>query len=131
MPSASGARSQYDACSRRIRLHSQVESSRDDLQRTVEWISQFYVAQQHQGQVLTDFDETRQWFAGAVFGLAGLLDGQLDRPRIEQVLAQRGYNPQAGQPLVVLLQTVNRTINTEGGPYFEGDVNVTHGNVNA
>ncbi len=103
---------------------------RDDLQRTVEWISQFYVAGQHQGQVLTDFDETRAHFPGAVFGLAGLLDSQLNRPRVEQVLAQRGYNPQAGQPLVVLLQTVNRTINTEGGPYIEGNVNITNGNFN-
>jgi hypothetical protein len=105
-------------------------ASRSDLERTVQWISQFYVAGQHQGQVLTDFDETRQWFAGAVFGLAGLLDSQLDQPRIKQVLSARGYSPQAGQPLVVLLQTVNRTINTEGGPYIEGDVNVTHGNFN-
>jgi hypothetical protein len=105
-------------------------ASRADLERTVQWISQFYVAGQHQGQVLTDFDETRPWFAGAVFGLAGLMDGQVDQARIQQVLAARGYNPQAGQPYVVLLQTINHNINTEGGPYFEKGVNVTRDPLN-
>jgi hypothetical protein len=98
-------------------------ASRPDLGRAVEWISQFYVAEQHQGVVITDFDETREHFPGAVFGLPGLLSGNLDPARAQQVLSEQGISPQAGQNFFIFY----RQINTRGGNYYEGPVTVNQG----
>jgi hypothetical protein len=101
-----------------------------DLERAVQWLGQFYVSDQHQGRVLTDFDETWPWFDNAVFGLAGMLSGELDQKLIQKVLIENNLNPQAGQAFTVIIQNIAKQINTEGGPYIEGNVNITNGNFN-
>jgi hypothetical protein len=88
--------------------------------RIVQWMAQFYVAQQHQGVVITDFDEVQPRFPGAVFGLVDLLGGQLDAQRVQQALAAQGLSPQSGQQFFVFY----KEINTQGGNYFEGPVTV-------
>jgi hypothetical protein len=59
-------------------------------------------------------------FPGAVFGLVDLLGGQLDAQRVQQALAEQGLSPQSGQQFFVFY----KEINTQGGNYFEGPVNV-------
>ena len=96
---------------------------RESLQAAVQWLEQFYVIGQHQGVVITDFDEVQPRFPGAIFGLPDLMAGRLAPDKISAFLQAQGYNPQAGQPFFVVYQEIN----TMGGAYIEGDVNTGGG----
>jgi hypothetical protein len=90
-----------------------------EVERVTQWIEQFYVGGNYQGVVITDFDEVRPRFPGALFGLPDLLAGKLDQAKIQQFLAGQGFG-QAGQKFFLFY----REINTQGGNYYEGPVTV-------
>jgi hypothetical protein len=91
-----------------------------ELDRVTQWIEQFYVGGQYQGVVITDFDEVRPRFPGAVFALPDLLSGKLDQAKVQKFMAEHGYWKDAGQNFFVFY----REINTQGGNYYEGPVTV-------
>jgi hypothetical protein len=94
-----------------------------DLERTVTWLEQFYVTETYKGIVITDFDEVKPRFPGAVFGLPELMAGNLDQERVKQFLKIRGISDDAGRPFYLIL----KTINTQGGAYIAGDVDTGGG----
>ena len=94
-----------------------------NLEKTVTWLEQFYVTETYKGVVITDFDEVRPRFQGAVFGLPELMAGNLDQERIKQFLITRGISEEAGKPFYVIY----KEINTQGGAYIEGDVDTGGG----
>jgi hypothetical protein len=95
----------------------------DSLARACQWIEGFYVTGQYRGVVVTDFDEVLPRFSNAVFGLPDLMAGKLDDQGVRAFLEEHNLNPQAGQPFFL----VYREINTQGGAYIEGDVNLGGG----
>jgi hypothetical protein len=95
-------------------------AKRDDLAQASAWLEQVYVAGQHKGAVVTDFDEVRPRFPSAVFGLPKLMAGKLDRAKVTAWLKSQGYDEQAGKTFFVNYQEIN----TQGGAYIAGDLHV-------
>ncbi|MCC6189546.1 MAG: hypothetical protein IT318_10945 [Anaerolineales bacterium] len=91
-----------------------------EVERATQWMEQFYVASQYHGVVITDFDEVRPRFPGAVFALPDLLSGKLDQAKVQTFLAQHGFGQEAGKNFFLFY----REINTQGGNYYEGPVTV-------
>jgi hypothetical protein len=98
-------------------------ASDQSLQKTISWLAQFYVTERYKGIVVTDFDEVQPRFQDAVFGLPQLMAGKLDASQVQAFLKKYGFGEGAGQRFYV----VYRQINTSGGAYIEGDVNITDG----
>ena len=78
---------------------------------------------QHRGTIVTDFDEARPRFPDAVFGLPDLMAGKLDRDKVRGLLQDRGLDEASARPFYLIY----REINTHGGAYVEGDVQVDEG----
>jgi hypothetical protein len=95
-------------------------AERDGLAQASAWLGQVYVAGQHQGMVITDFDEVRPCFPDAVFGLPELMAGKLDRAKVAAWLQSQGYDAQAGKVFFVNYQEIN----TQGGAYIAGDLHI-------
>lgn len=93
------------------------------LARACQWIEGFYVSEQYRGVVVTDFDEVSPRFSNAVFGLPDLMAGKLDDQGVREFLEQHNLSPEAGRPFFL----VYREINTQGGAYIEGDVDLGGG----
>ena len=98
-------------------------ASPGSLREAVHWMEKFYVAEQYQVVVVTDFDEVQPRFSGVVFGLPDLLAGKLDNEKVAQFLEKYGFDSDAGQPYYVVYQEIN----TQGGAYIEGDVDTDGG----
>ncbi len=96
---------------------------RASLEQAVTWLEQVYIGATHEGTIITDFDEVRPRFPGAVFGLPKLMAGDLDRERVRELLASQGFTPDAGERFFVVYQEIN----TQGGAYIAGDVHVEGG----
>jgi hypothetical protein len=86
-------------------------------------LGKFYVTEQYKGVVVTDFDEVQPRFEGAIFGLPELMAGKLDSSQVKEFLKKYGFGKNAGQKFYV----VYKQINTGGGAYIEGDVNIRGG----
>ena len=93
------------------------------LAQACRWLEQFYVAGQYQGVIITDFDEVRPRFPGAVFGLPDLMAGRLDMARVRAFLRDQGLDESAGQQFFVIYNQIN----TQGGAYIGGDVHTGGG----
>jgi hypothetical protein len=100
-------------------------SSRDGLARSVRWLKQFYVIEQHKGIIVIDFDEIQPRFAGAVFGLPDLMAGKLNPEKARAFLQSQGLGDNAGRTFFM----VYKEINTQGGAYIEGDVDTGGGDL--
>ncbi len=98
-------------------------ASRASFQQALHWLEQFYVAREHKGVVITDFDEVRPRFPNVVFGLPDLMAGKLAPEQVSAFLKARGYPDGAGQPFFV----VYKEINTQGGAYIAGDLHAQGG----
>jgi hypothetical protein len=95
-------------------------AERDGLAQASTWLEQIYVAGQHKGAVVTDFDEMRPRFPDAVFGLPDLMAGKMDRAKVEAWLEAQGYDPKTGKMFFVNYQEID----TQGGAYIAGDLHV-------
>lgn len=96
----------------------------DSLERAVNWMEQYYVTQQYKGIVITDFDEVRPRFPGAVFGLPELMTGNLNQERAVRFLAEHGFGG-AGKNFYMFYND-NRQIYNQGA-YIEGNVDTGGG----
>lgn len=65
---------------------------RDDqsVERSCDWIEEFYVHGLHHGTIVTDFDAVRTRFPQAVFGLNTILRGELNQREVRHLLVQTG-----------------------------------------
>jgi hypothetical protein len=97
-------------------------SNRSSLAKTCKWIETFYVKSRYNGVIITDFDELYPKFPTAVFGLPDLMAGRLDSSRVSKFL-QKYHFPESGQNFFHSY----KVINTQGGAYIEGNVNVERG----
>jgi hypothetical protein len=95
-------------------------AEKDGLALASTWLEQVYVAGQHKGVVVTDFDEAYPRFPDAVFGLPDLMAGKLDQAKVTTWLQSQGYDDQAGKIFFVNYQEIN----TQGGAYIAGDLHV-------
>jgi hypothetical protein len=93
------------------------------LKDALAWLQDVYVEGQHRGTIVTDFDEVQPRFPDAVLGLPDLMAGKLDQDRVRGFLQDRGLDETSTRPFYLIY----REINTHGGAYVEGDVQVTGG----
>jgi len=93
-------------------------ASAQGLEQTVSWLEDYYVAAQHQGVVVTDFDEVQPRFPGAVFGLPDLMAGKLSQKRVTDFLRAQGAPTEDADRFFLIY----KEINTQGGAYIAGDV---------
>ncbi|RMD59905.1 hypothetical protein D6833_10820 [Candidatus Parcubacteria bacterium] len=100
---------------------------REALEQAVDWIRDFYVQGQYQGQVITDFDEVMPRFPQAVFGLADLMAGRLAADRVQAFLKERHLPVDNTRPYFIVYNQTVKQIHTAGGAYVDGDVNTGGG----
>lgn len=93
------------------------------LDKSITWLEEFYVTKTYKGVIITDFDEVKPRFPGAVFGLPELMAGKLDQEGIKQFMESHGIPANVGQDFFLIY----KEINTQGGAYIEGEVNTGGG----
>jgi hypothetical protein len=88
------------------------------------WMETTYIEDIYNGVIITDFDEVNPKLTNVVFGLPDLMAGRLDQTRVKGFLQKYGYNPDR---VVQNFFFIYKMINTQGGAYIEGDVNINRG----